>query len=328
MVTFALSEKQVMDSLKMLAAPKILEGRQALIFSRPFDSTTVPAHNLTEDLIYQRTGVKVRFRSMEELVELYRGIDETSARSEMERWKKEAVEVIRVPDKSILDTCKLYVLLRSLIEKESLSAVSIDCVSFTMNRNAPLPIPCLAFSRLRDEGITAACEADVCSLLSSMFLEQLSLKPSFMANVMSVDLQNSNYVFSHCVAPLKLDGRQAAPMRYRLHDYHNLGKGVVPEVEFPIGKEVIAGGFSKDLKSFTLWPGRIQSQVKDTESPIGNVCANTIKIKIKDADPFLQNIVGLHHVMVVGNYIKAIEDALARMNVTLAVPPDLTAPEA
>jgi hypothetical protein len=333
-VSFAISEKQALELLKSMASPRILEGKKALVFSKPFDSFTVPAHNLTADLIYERTGVKVQFRSLEELEELLKGVDDARARSEMERWKKEAAEIVRVPDQAILDACKLYTYLRSLIDKEGLSAVSMDCLRFTMGMgmSSTLPIPCLAFARLRDEGITAACEADICGMLSSMLLEQISRKPSFMANVVAVDLKKSYYVFSHCVSPLKLDGLEAKPMRYRLHDYHNMGKGVVPEVEFPIGKEVVSGGFSKDLKSFTLWPGRIQSQVNDTEKTSAggfglNTCANTIDIKIKDAGRFLQNIIGIHHVMVTGNYMKAVEEALDGMNVTLAGPSDYTMPE-
>jgi hypothetical protein len=335
-VSFAISEKQVLELLKNMASPRILEGKKALLFSPPFDSFTVPSHALTADLVYQRTGVKVQFRSLEELEELYKSVGDANAKSEMERWKKEATEIVKVPDKAILDACKLYILLRSLVDKEGLSAISLDCLRFTMGMGmkSTLPIPCLAFARLRDEGITAACEADVCGMISSMFLETVSRKPSFMANVVSVDLEKSNYVFSHCVSPLKLDGRKASPMKYRLHDYHNMGRGVVPEVEFPTGKEVIAGAFSKNLKSFILWPGRIQSQVKETEltSPSGgfglNTCANSIEIKIKDAAHFLQNISSIHHVMVTGNYMKAVEEALAGMNVTLISPSDYSTPDA
>jgi hypothetical protein len=334
-VTFAISEAHVLELLKSMASPNILEGKKALLFGKPFDGTSVPARNLTADIVYKRAGVKVQFRPLEELADLLRGVDEAGARSDMERWKKEASEVIRVPDKAILDVSRLYVLLRSMIEKEGLSAVSIDCLSFTMGMgsNLGLPIPCLAFARLRDEGITAACELDVCGMLSSMLLEEVSRKPSFMANVVSVDLKRSSFKFSHCVAPLKLDGLNAAPMRYRLHDYHNIGRGVVPEVEFPINKEVIIGAFSKNLKSFSLWPGRILSQVKETErttAPGGvglNTCANTIDIKIKDAGRFLQSIGGIHHVMIAEKHMKAIEDALTAMNVSIVSPSDFTAPE-
>jgi hypothetical protein len=332
-VTFAISEEQALGVIKTAVSPRILEGKRALLYGKPFDSTTVPAHNLTEDYVYRRTGVKIQYRPTEEVVELLKGVDETAARAEMERWKKEAVEVIRVSDKAILDASRLYVLLRSIMEKEGLSAVSLDCLGFTMNPNPALPYPCLAFARLRDDGLTAACESDLCGLLSSMFMQEISGKPSFMCNVVSVQLPKSSIILSHCVSPLKLNGAAAEPMRYRLHDYHNFGKGAVPEVEFPVGVDVVTGGFSKNLKSFSVWPGRIQSQVKNTDStsPKGfmlNTCANTMEVKIRDAGRFLQNITGIHHIMVTGNYAKEIADALFAMNTSIVGPSDFTPPEA
>ncbi len=332
-VTFALSEAQALELVKSAASRRILEGKRALLFGRPFDSTTVPARNLSEDYVYKSTGVRIQYRPMDELTELFKDVDEAGARGEMERWKREAIEVIRVPDKAILDACRLYVLLRSIIEKEGLSAISIDCLGFTMNPNPALPYPCLSFARLRDEGITAACESDLCGMLSSMFMQEISRKSSFMCNVMSVDLQKSSIVLSHCVAPLKLNGPNAAPMKYRLHDYHGFGRGVVPEVEFPEGVEVMTGAFSKNLKSFAAWPGRIQSQVKNTDrSQSGkglmlNTCANTMEVKIRDAGRFLQNIAGIHHIMVIGNCSKAISDALFGMNVEMVGPSDYSSPE-
>ena len=333
-VTLALSQDQALERVKLVASPRILEDRRAVLYGKPFDSTSVPARNLTEDLVYQRTGVRVQYRPIEELAKLFREADEADARREMERWKKEAVEVIKVSDVTILAACRLYVVLRSIVEKENFAAVSIDCLDFTMNPNSVLPHPCLAFARLRDEGITAACEADVCSMVSSMFLEEITRKPSFMCNLMSVDTQNSKIVVSHCVAPLKLNGPDAASMRYRLHDYHGFGRGVVPEVEFPLGGEVITGGFSKDLKSFLLWPGRIQTQVLDTGQassgggPRLNVCSNTLDVTISDAHRFVQNIPGIHQIMISGRYTRAIDNALYGMHVRLVGPADFTPPAA
>ncbi len=146
--------------------------------------------------------------------------------------------------------------------------------------------------------------------------------------MMSVDPLDSKIIVSHCVAPLKLNGQGNPQMRYKLHSYHGFGKGAVPEVEFPMRGQVLTGGFSKDLKSFALWPGRIESQVMDTDNapsrsgPMNTACANTMDVKIKDTDRFLQNIPGLHQIMVLGNYTRAVEDALIGMNVTLVGPTD------
>jgi hypothetical protein len=334
-VLFAVSEAQALEMLKVLAKPRILEGRRAVIFGRPFDSTSVPAHNLTEDSVYKQTGVRIQYRPMAELKQLFDHTDDASARKEADRWKKEAVAVLEPSDKTIVDACRLYVALRSIIEKEGLSAVSIDCLGLLFNKTVSLPYPCLSFSRLRDEGFTAACEADVCALISSMFLQEISKKPSFLSNVLSVDVRKSSTVLSHCVAPLKMMGSKASQLPYKLRDYHGMGQGVVPEVEFPVGVEVITGAFSKDLKSFVLWPGRIQMGSKHDaptdkpSSPNGfrrMTCSNYAELKIREADRFLQNIAGIHHIMIEGKYSKAVTDALLAMNVRVIGPSDFTAP--
>jgi len=332
-VKLAISQEQALEQVKIAAAPRILENQRALLYGRPFDSTSVPANNLSEELVHQRTGVMIRYRPLEELAALLDDVDEASTRSEMARWKKGAKEIVRVSDKTLLDSSKLYILLRSIIEKEGLSAISIDCLGFSLSPQPMLPYPCLAFSRLRDEGIAATCEADVYGMLSLMFLQEICRKPAFMCNVNSVNVQESIILLSHCTAPLKLHGLDAEPLRYSLHDYHGFGRGVVPEVEFPLGIKVVAGAFTKDLKSFVSWPGRILTQVKDTDRSSSknsitlDVCANTMDVKIRDAGRFLQNIPGVHLIMIAGDHTNAMEDALFGMNVGIVGPSDFTPPD-
>ncbi len=330
------SEEHAIELVKMAASPRILEGKKAVIFGRPFDSSSVPAHNLNADYIYKRTGVRIQYRPIEELKPLLEGVDDASARKEMERWKKEAAKVVEPSDKVILESCRLYVLLRSIIDKEGLSSISIDCLNFSFSPNPILPLPCLAFTRLRDEGFGAPCEADVCGLLSSLLLQEVSRRPSYFCNVSSVNTQTSSTVLRHCVAPLRLLGREAPPLPYNLRDYHGMGRGVTPEVEFPVGVEVTMGVFGKDLRNICLWPGRIQAGIKDTDRPsFANIptskmrmfCSNRAEVKIKDVDRFLQNIAGIHYVLVAGNYTNALRDALLRMDVNIISPPDSTAPE-
>jgi len=325
-VLFATSERQALDLLRALVSPRILEGKRAIVFGRPFDSTSVPAHNLTEDRVYERTGVRIQYRPMEELIEAFKHVKEEAARQEADRWKKEAVRVMEPSDRTILDACRLYVHLRSLVEKDGFDAVSIDCLGLLFNPNPILPYPCLAFARLRDEGITAACEADVCGLISSMFLEKISRKPTFFANVLSVDLDRSSILFSHCVSPLKLMGAEAAPLPYNLRDYHGMGRGVVPEVRLPLGVDMIAGSFSKDLKSFILWPGKTQApELSRSAAAMPSTfrrmeCANNVQLRIDDAAGFMQNIPGIHCVLAAFGYSRAIRDALLAMNMRIIGP--------
>lgn len=331
------SQPHAVELVRNAALPGILEGKRAVIYGRPFESTSVPAKNLNADYVYRRTGVQIEYRPIEELKPLLEKIDEESARKEMERWKREAVKVVEPTDQAILEETRLYVLLRSIAEKEGLASISIDCLSFSFNSNAILPLPCLAFTRLRDDGFAAPCEADVCGTLTSIFLQEISQKPSYLCNVSSVDRQKGTTVLRHCVAPLRLMGRNAPALPYRLRDYHGI-KGVVPEVEFPEGIEVTMGVFTKDLKNFVLWPGRVQGgKATDTDRPsfpdmpsskMRRYCSNRAEVKISDMDRFVQNIANCHHVLVAGTYTKQISDALLRMGVNLIGPADLEAPKA
>ncbi|MEJ2110205.1 MAG: hypothetical protein P8Z37_09895 [Acidobacteriota bacterium] len=335
------SESKVLDLIRVVSRPRILEGKKALIFGKPFDSSSVPAPELDVDYIYQHTGVRLEYRPISDLLPLLQAVDEDKAKEEMQRWKQDALNIVEPTDEAILKASRMYVLLRSIIDKENLSAISIDCLSFSFDAEPILPLPCLGYTRLRDEGVAAPCEADVCMLLSSMFLQEISQKPSFFHNVSEVNIEQSYTVLRHCVAPTKLLGADKAPLPFNLRDYHGFGRDIVPEVDFPVGEEITMGGFSKDLNSFLLWPGRIQPGVMDTDTPsFANVpedapatmknmrrfCSNRAQVKIRDAEMFLGNIAGIHQVMVAGSYSKTIYDAARRMNVQVIAPPDLTPP--
>jgi len=193
-----------------------------------------------------------------------------------------------------------------LWKRKGLAAIASDCRNFSFSGKPPLPLPCLAFTRLRDEGITAPCEADVYGLLTSKVLLEISRKPAYQCNVSEVDLQKSIAILRHCVAPLQLMGRNAPPLACNLRDDHGLGKGATAEVEFPGGIDVTLGLFTKDLKSFVLWPAKTQSRVNDIDRPpivkappanaaskVRKYCSNQLAVKLKDIDRLHQNRHGL-----------------------------------
>jgi hypothetical protein len=116
-----------------------------------------------------------------------------------------------------------------------------------------------------------------------------------------------------------------------------MGKGATAEVEFPMGVDVTLGLFSKDLKSFVLWPGKTQSRVSDVNRPpienalpanakVRKYCSNQLAVQPKDIDRLHQNLAGCHHVMVAGTYEKAIREEMIRMGVGIIGPSDISSP--
>ena len=313
-VFLANSVNMIIDRIKAVIQKPYIGGRRVLLFSNsPFDSKTMPCPNLDSDQVRRVTGVEVLYHPLDELKKAFDHVNETRAQQEMEKWISDAVRIVEPSKEDILSACRLYIALQDIVRMERLSGISIDCCSPRFRKDLSLPHPCLAFSRLRDDGISAPCEADLWALLSSLLLEQISKRPSFMGNVSAVDVVASTTTLAHCVVPLKLHGFNAQSVRYSLRDYHGSRQGVAPEIDFPTGEEVTMGCFTKDIRGFTLWPGTVVRA--------GHIeCRNSADIRIPDPCGFLQSIAGCHHVMVFGNYMTEIAKALRLMNIHINCP--------
>jgi len=300
-------------TVKAALSPSVLAGKKVLIFAEPFDSATLPSGNLSREYVMERTGVDIAFRPLESLKDSLDAVDESEAQAEMDRWMQGATDVTGAPAQAILDSSRLYVLLKSIVETEGLSGLSIDCVRYSFTEEPLLPHPCLAFSRLRDEGIAAPCEADVYAMLTELFLEGIAQRPSFLGNISAVDIAASTTDLLHCVVPLKMAGYDTEPAPYRLRDYHGSGRGVSMGVDFTIGQEITLGAFSKDLRSFVLWPGTV------IETGSG-FCRSMARIHIPDSERFRHTIAGCHYIMTYGNFVPQASRALMRMNVSVIGP--------
>jgi hypothetical protein len=97
------------------------------------------------------------------------------------------------------------------------------------------------------------------------------------------------------------------------------------------------GLFSKDLKSFVLWPGKTQSRVNDIDHPpienappanakVRKYCSNQLTVKFKDIGRLHQSLAGCHHVMIAGTYEKALREEMMRMGVSITGPSDMSSP--
>lgn len=304
---------EVVRRIRAIEHVPILANKKVLVFGRPFKSTALAFPKLTKADVKQRTGVEVEFRPLKSLIKGIQTVDDQEAKKEMDGWIAEATQVDPALEKEILASCRVTVWLRKQIDEGGYSGISINCVSKHFPESPLMPHPCLAFSRLRDQGIAAVCEADVCALLTSLLMEDIADKPSYMGNIAAVDHGDSAVTLLHCVTGLKVRGYDREPLLYALRDYHDTGKGVVPDVNFDTGTRVTLGLFSKDLRSFVLWPGEI------VDSGTG-FCRNYARIGIHDTKRFQHAIAGCHYVMVYGNYVRELTDTLLDMNVSVIGP--------
>ncbi len=120
-----------------------------------------------------------------------------------------------------------YSALKRIIKRYNLSGLTLRCFDLL----APYKnTACLAFGLLNEEGITAACEGDVPSLLTMYFVRSLTGMPSFQTNPSNVDLKGNTILFAHCTLPLNMT------QKYTLTTHFESGLGIGIKGEMPLGK--------------------------------------------------------------------------------------------
>ncbi len=75
-----------------------------------------------------------------------------------------------------------------------------------------LGYPCLGFSKLLDEGVVGACEADMDSTLTMLMFQYAFGLPGFISDPL-IDTSKNAVIHAHCVAPLGCVARRSSGCR-------------------------------------------------------------------------------------------------------------------
>ena len=75
----------------------------------------------------------------------------------------------------LVNGIKSYVVARNLLEREEADAITMDCLG-ALGKTA-VSLPCIAWSRMLDQGIPAACEADIGAALTHAVYNSRSIAP-------------------------------------------------------------------------------------------------------------------------------------------------------
>ena len=91
--------------------------------------------------------------------------------------------------------------MKKLMIEHGAQAITVKCLGGIPIET--LGYPCLGFSKLLDEGVVGACEADMDSTLTMlMFLYAFGL-PGFISDPL-IDTAKNAVIHAHCVAPTKM----------------------------------------------------------------------------------------------------------------------------
>jgi len=150
---------------------------------------------------------------------------------------------------------------------------------------------CIALSKLNDEGIPAACEGDIPTLLTMMICKRLTGEPGFQVNPARIQ-PDGEMLFAHCTLPLKMTSSH----EYTTH--FESGIGVAIHGELPLGDYTLVK-LSGDLKRLLAVDVALERCQYES-----NLCRTQVWIRSTPevSRYFLTDPIANHHVLIRGHH--------------------------
>lgn len=182
----------------------------------------------------------------------------------------------------------IYERLKEIVSRYDLQGVTLRCFDLlTTVKNTG----CIALSKLNDEGIPAACEGDIPTLLTMMVCKRLTGELCFQVNPARIHA-DGEMLFAHCTLPLGMTEKH----EYTTH--FESGIGVAIHGELPTGDYTLVK-LSGDLKR--MLAADVELERCQYEE---NLCRTQVWIKATPelARYFLTDPIHNHHVLIKGHH--------------------------
>lgn len=186
----------------------------------------------------------------------------------------------------------VYGALRRLCERHRLDALTVRCFELLKPFQTT---GCAALALLNAEGIPAACEGDIKSMVSMAVLWALTGQAGFMANPSRLDPERGEAIFAHCTLPLSM------PVRCSLTTHFESGLGVALAGELPLGPCTIFKT-QADFSRYYAASGTILENLHES-----NLCRTQIRVSLPEGtDYFTQYPIANHQHICCGDHVNLI----------------------
>ena len=201
------------------------------------------------------------------------------------------------------NSVKLYDIYKRLIKEAGANAFTVNCIESTVHTGCKTT-SCYALSKLNDDGIISACEADVTTLMNMLIVSYASDSPAFMLNPYLFPADDKLFV-SHCTSPTRRSYENDEKDEFNIYSYFEL-RGL------PCGLQVIkqpgpvtVTGLSHDrMDKMVIVRGNL---IRNTAFPS---CRTQLEIDVPGGVKKLAECYeGRHWALVYGDQSKKIEKA-------------------
>lgn len=273
-----------------------LSGDKIAVFGEPSD--WLIASNVDRDFLKQKFYIDFVDIPLDTLFRRFSLIDDNM----VEFLATDFQAVIsrgETTERDLLDSLKIYLAINQICQENNCTCATVRCFSIIEKLKAT---GCLALALLNDEGIDAACEGDLQSLLSMILVRRVTGMPSFMANPSAMSKDNHTTTFAHCTVPTTMCRRYG----FRSHFESQCGLAV-------------AGEFSpSEVYTIFKWGGEkldrffVEEAVSVVAPSNENLCRSQLTLNFYNPEYMLNNPIGNHHIILKGAFADKLRTALKR----------------
>jgi hypothetical protein len=253
------------------------------------------AGDKTRDEVLPTVGATLHYVPRERWPQEFDKAETTAAmRAVAHYYTKEAKNIVEPKPQDVLNAAKNYVVAKQIMAAENCQAISLDCLPLVGGRRIACP-PCIAWSRLLDEGGVGTCEADRMAAISQLLSAQLVGRPGFMQDPVPATVTNS-FIGAHCTSPTKLAGFDQPHAPFRLRNHDESGTGCVPQVLWPVGEQVTVMKFESP-DTIIVGTGRVLGNNVDLPGCGG--CRTSVELAMDNVAD-CRDIKGFHQLFILG----------------------------
>ena len=273
-----------------------LSGDKIAVFGEPSD--WLIASNVDRDFLKQKFNIDFVDIPLDTLFRRFSLIDDNMV--EFLATDFQAVTSRgETTERDLLDSLKIYLAINQICQENNCTCATVRCFSIIEKLKAT---GCLALALLNDEGIDAACEGDLQSLLSMILVRRITGMPSFMANPSAMSKDNHTTTFAHCTVPTTMCRRYG----FRSHFESQCGLAV-------------AGEFSpSEVYTIFKWGGEkldrffVEEAISVVAPSNENLCRSQLTLNFYNPEYMLNNPIGNHHIILKGAFADKLRTALKR----------------
>ena len=261
------------------------------------------------------TGVTLQYLPASTFINIYNDTPDSKEIIAMaDDYIRQAQDIRFANRQDVINGIKSYVVAGKLLETEKADSISMDCLGALGKEKVSLP--CIAWSRMNDDRIPAACEADTGAIASHIMVQYLFDRPGFQQDPVA-DTSDDTIIGAHCSCPTRMNGFDMPSEPFDLIHHHG-NRDAVPRTIWKTGQRITCIDFlpaqgekgvyeNQNINARSQMLISAGNVVENLSIPPSGGCVVSVKAKFDGGHEVL-TFPGFHQLFFYGDYKNELKD--------------------